>query len=303
LRSPEKSGLVEAALLLGVGAWALFFQLTLPGKRIAEADYAALGAVLEAQAQPGDVVLLHPWWTERARLFVPERVPVVGFQGSDGAELTAHPRIWLIDQPDQPRAGDAAFAQAFLPRRTAIGATQRFGNLQLTLYANGRHKPLLFSSVEALPRAQVFLEASDGARLPCTPAGTGGFACPGNSAVKAEWHEVRFEPRRCIRFYPPGGPRRVVAQFDNVPAAESYELLAGYTWDRGSFKGRTTVELGLEVNGARAGGMSLPAGLEGLQRSASGPVAEGSTVTVWAQTANPHDRELCFELFGWGKAP
>ena len=35
--------------------------------------------LLAAERQPGDVVLLAPWWTERARIFVPEGLPVVGY--------------------------------------------------------------------------------------------------------------------------------------------------------------------------------------------------------------------------------
>ena len=72
-------------------------------RAVAEIDYQAVAAVLESEGKPGDVVLLHPWWTERARIYVPERVPVVGYQGSESDPLELHPRIWVLSQPRMDR--------------------------------------------------------------------------------------------------------------------------------------------------------------------------------------------------------
>ena len=74
-------------MVLVVAIVCLGFQLWVPSTHVAEADYQAMANVLAAERQPGDVVLLAPWWTERARIHVPEGLPVVGFQGSDGEAL------------------------------------------------------------------------------------------------------------------------------------------------------------------------------------------------------------------------
>ena len=67
----------EGLALVVVALACIGFQLKLPSATPTEADYKAAAAIIEQEAQPGDVVLLAPWFIERARLFVPERVPVV----------------------------------------------------------------------------------------------------------------------------------------------------------------------------------------------------------------------------------
>ncbi len=295
---PLRVRLAEGAVLALVAVGCLWFQLSLPGKAVAEEDYRAAAQVLQAEAQPGDVVLLHPWWTERARLFMPEGLWVVGYQGSDGAALELNPRIWVLDQPGQPRAGNGAFEAAFLPGRTAVGAERRFGNLALRLYTNGRYRLRVFDARDALARAQVYLEQPGGARTPCAWTGAG-HRCP-SGEVLVEWREVAFEPRRCVRFWPPGGAQRLVAEWDQVPASASLTLLAGYTWDRGFFRDNVSdAALGLDVNG-QATPLPLPRGLEGLQRAEVKGTPDRSKVRVWVEAQNPHAREICFELYGFG---
>ncbi len=118
--------LVEGGILAAVAVGCLAFQLWLPSTHVAEADYAAVAQVLEREAQPGDAVLLAPWWTERARIFVPARVPVTGYQGSDGDDLERAPRVWVLSQPGLPRAGMDAFWAAF--RALGLRDWDRFGN-------------------------------------------------------------------------------------------------------------------------------------------------------------------------------
>ena len=92
--------LAEAALLVAVGALSLTFDFRLPARLPSKSDYRQLASVLEAEAQPGDVLLVYPWWAERARLFVPDSLPVVGCLGSEHNPLVDHPRIWVLAQPD-----------------------------------------------------------------------------------------------------------------------------------------------------------------------------------------------------------
>ncbi|MFN0063193.1 MAG: hypothetical protein ACKVPX_11855 [Myxococcaceae bacterium] len=117
---------------------ALLFQLTLSKRLPTDVDYQAVGDFLSREAHPGDVLLLHPWWTDRARLFVPAHLPVVGHLGSDSAALQTHPRIWLLSQPRLPRAGTGALKKVFLPARVPLGGPRSFGNLSLSLFKNGR---------------------------------------------------------------------------------------------------------------------------------------------------------------------
>ncbi len=293
----------EGLLLVLVALACLVFQLTLPSKAVADADYEAVARLLAAERQPGDVVLLHPWWTERARIFLPDGLPVVGFQGSDGAPLTSAPRIWVLDQPKQPRAGEGEFLTKFLPERTQVGAERTFGNLTLRLFSNGRFRPQVFSASEALARAQVYVESPDGSRRACAWTGRS-WRCPGGE-VGVAWHEEHFEPRRCIRLMPPGGEARTVVELDQVPASDVLELLAAYTWEQGYYRASATIsdaELGFEVNGVTQP-LPMPAPTIEQKRLEVRGTPDGSTVRVWSKARIATARDLCFELTGWGKAP
>lgn len=274
----------------------LIFQLRMPSRTVAEADYRAVAQVLEAEAQPGDVVLLSPWWTERARIYLPERIPVVGYQGSEQDPLELHPRIWVLSQP---RMGSAAPTV-----NPAAGPAREFGNLTLQLFQNAKHRPARWDARAALATAKVFLETAEGGRSDCRWDGRA-HRCPNGAEVAVEWHEVKFQPRQCIKLYPPGGASKLVAEFTAVPAAAAIALRAGLTWDRGYFHmpELTPVEVGVQINGDAAASLTIPVGVEGLLRAEGPPVPAGATVRVWSRSSNPSHRELCLELYGLEKAP
>lgn len=291
---------LEGAVLLGVGLFALAFQLWLPTTHVAEADYQAVAQVLATERQPGDVVLLAPWWTERARLYVPDGIPVVGYQGSDGAPLEAHPRIWVLAEPRLPNAGLGAFERAFLPSRTAVGDERRFGNLSLRLFQNGRHRPQVLGDVLA-GGAQVYLEGADGNRQPCTPAGRG-FRCPNGRVVATEWHEVHFAPYQCLKLEAPGGNTRAVVEF-TAPAADQSALEAGYIWEYGAYKdGVTPSTVWFEVDGS-AQTLELRTGDEVMHRLEGPALRDGARVRLALASANPNARVVCLVMSASRRTP
>lgn len=299
--SDSRWGRAEGLIVLFVALAALAFQLWLPSTHVAEADYQAVATVLAAEKQQGDVVLLAPWWTERARLYVPEGLPVVGYQGSDGDALERHPRIWVLSQPRQPNAGLGAFEKAFLPGRTALGEERRFGNLSLRLYTNGRHRPVTFDATEALARAQVYLEQPDGQRQPCGWTGAN-FRCPNGKVVGAEWHEVHFAPYRCVKLEAPGGPTRVVVEL-TASASDTSTLSAGHIWEYGAYRdGISPGNVTVEIDG-RAQALEIPVGSERMHRAEGPALAEGSRVRLSYQSQNPTARVACLVFTGHRRAP
>ncbi|MFZ5468782.1 MAG: hypothetical protein ACOZIN_05030 [Myxococcota bacterium] len=282
-------------LLLITALWALWFQLSLPGRQVSEEDYRRIADVLASEAVPGDVVLLHPWWTERARLFVRPEVPVVGYQHSEGDALEAHPRVWLLSQPSLPNADRASFDAQFLPQRTRVGDPRRLGNLELTLFQNGRYRPASFSATAALASARVYLEGPHG-RTECTFLGNA-HRCTGGVYVAAEWHEIKAAPKRCLWMKPPGGPQRLVVELSAPPGELSLE--AGLTWDRGYFKrpDLTAVHVGVDqaATGASLASFSIPRGLEGVQRAKG--KSDGGVLKIWTQSDRSELRDVCVELF------
>lgn len=295
--------LIEAAVVVAVALYCLVFQLRLPGQEPTEADFAAVKAVLQQEGAPGDVVLLYPWWTERARLHVPESMPVVGYQGSDLDPLSRHPRIWVLAQPQLPKASWSGFLEVFGPRRTAQGEAREFGTLRLQRFENGRFQQPLLVASEAVDRLAVYWEAPSGERRPCAFDGRG-HRCP-QGHVAAEWHETLFAPRRCLRFFPPGGPAKLVVELSGVPAGAAATMEVGYVWDRGWFTGPEYVvtNFALEAVGGEKKTLSIPPGLEPLQRVSLGAVTQGATLKMSVQADNTNLREFCADLVVWGKAP
>ncbi len=299
---PSKLALAEGLLLVAVAVACIVFQVWLPSTHVAEADYQAAASLISKEAKPGDVILLNPWWSERARLYMPDGVPVVGYLGSDGDALELNPRIWVLEQPNLPEVGLGHFYNSFRDRRTEVMSEVRFGNLTLRLYKNGRAHEVRFDARTALPNAKVYLEQADGIRGTCMWAGRS-HRCPNGADVLAEWRELKYQPRKCIRFFPPAQGAKMVAEFENVPAADSLVLLGGYIWEHAvHIGGVTRSDLTLEVNGETST-MPLPPGTDGVQRLERKSTPAGATVRVSVTAPNPADREICFELYAFGATP
>ncbi|MCA1605822.1 MAG: hypothetical protein LC775_10195 [Acidobacteria bacterium] len=264
--------LAEAALLVAVGALSLTFDLRLPARLPSESDYRQLASVLEAEAQPGDVLLVYPWWAERARLFVPDSLPVVGYLGSEQNPLVDHPRIWVLAQPHLPRANFEAFQRAFDPGRTPLGPPRWFGTLELRLYRNEKHRPLRYAATEKL-----------------------GF----------EWHEVQYAPYRCIRVGPPGGAAKAAIDLSNVPMTGHVELNAGVIGEQASWGGPsyTPITVTAESEGQLLTNIVIPPRREGMQSSLIKTSAgELRNLTITVQTERPEGRSVCLDLRVYGEA-
>jgi hypothetical protein len=280
-----------------VAVLALGFQAWLPRVLPDDTDDRAVAAVLQTEAQPGDVVLLHPWWTERARLFLPEELPLVGYLGDEGDALLEHPRIWVLAQRDLPRTPDSSFAAGFLPGRTLLGPERHFGPYTLGLYKNGRLRPVRFSAAEALKQATASVDTPGAAARPCLPDGAA-FRCPAGARVEAALHEVLYRPSRCVFVVPPGGPAAVVLTFDGVPAAAALRLEAAIIWEHAWKHGGNVTPLQASVSDADTGAVLASVSVEPGREGFVVAEAKGGAhrLRVRIQSDNAHERETCIQL-------
>ncbi len=291
---------LELFVLASVALACLGFQLWMPSTQVAEEDYRRMSAHLATLKQPGDVMLLAPWWTERARLFVDESVAVIGHLHSDELPLETAARIWVLSEPRLPGSRLSSFWNAFLPQRKALSTPVTFGNLELQLFQNDRFRPVAFESEVALSMATVFLEAADGSQQLCSKSTTG-HRCANGSEVLTEWHEVVFAPERCLRLYPPGGQTKAVVEFQNAQAISELVLRAAYTWDRGTFReGVTASTVAIEVNG-QTQHLVLEPGLEGFRTASLRDIQPGQTIRLTSAAANGANREICVQLKGYSR--
>lgn len=209
--------LLELGGLLLVALLCLLFHLRLPGRLPSEADYRAAAERLQAEGQPGDAVLLFPWWAERAR---------------------------------------------------------------------------------------VYLEQPDGTRRDC-PFDGKAHRCPGPAHlyVAPEWHEILYEPRRCLWMHAPGGKQRLVAELDGVPGGVGLRLEGGIIFEHAFPRDArfSTTHLGVDdaVSGARLVSLAIPPGLEGVQKAEVRlPDGAPHTVKIWVQADNADRRQVCLDVLG-----
>lgn len=291
---------VQLWLLLGAAAWGAAFQWKLSRSHVPDADYAAVAEVLSREARPGDVVLLYPWWTERARLFVPAAVPVVGHIHSDGEPLEDHPRIWLLSAPDLPRSDLSAFERAHMQRREKLGADRRFGQLVLSAWTNGLFRLARFTAAAALADASAFLELPDGRRTACSWNGRS-HECPGGVGAAAGWHEVDQVPRRCLALRPPARGAKLVLEWPSVPAStgDTVALEGGITWEHAAKVGpeHGDVTLTASSEGRALATLVAREGVEAFQRTSGAAPASTAPLSLAIGAAGPRDRESCIGLF------
>lgn len=289
----------ELVVLLLAAAWAILFHARLPGRLPDEQSYTAAASAIDAEFQPGDVVLLQPWWTERARLFMAPRIPVLGYLGSDTEPLESAPRIWLLQQPHLPKSGSGSFLEQFSVDRARVGDVKKFGNLEVSLWKNGRYRPARFDAAEMVSQARVYLELPNGQRSDC-PWNGRAHQCPqaGHLRVAREWHEVNQIPRHCLYMHPPGGEGRIVAEFQNVPPGERIQLEGGIVWEHAPKMGEfTDVAVNAQANGQNVLSVTFKAGVETFYRQEAPSPASPFTLKLSAQSQNPNARELCVDFF------
>ncbi len=299
---------LELVALVVAGLLALVFHWRLPHTLPDEEDYRQVGKHLSAHARPGDAVVLQPWWTDRARLYLPPTLPLWSDVHNATRDYVEAERLWVLSQPLLPRSDAAGFARDFLPGRTPEGPPVRFGTLELTAYRNGRHRHEAFRATRAVASAQVYLEdLRSGERTSCPWDGKA-HRCPGPSHlyVAPEWREVDFAPLRCLWMHAPGGPVRLVAEFPDVPSSALLRLEAGIVGEHAVQKGPRVTPAHLGVDDAATGEallqLTLAPGTEGLERvdRPARPREGPRTLKVWTQSDLAELRWDCLDVAALG---
>src|SRR5262249_60411455 len=109
-------------------------------------------------------------------------------------------------------------------------------------HGSGRARASRFSAVDELGQAEVSIESPEAASVPCSRSGDA-FLCRTGRAEPA-WHEVLYQPVRCLFILPPGGAARIAVRFPEVPAG-TLLLEAGITWEHAWKRERSDAQLTL----------------------------------------------------------
>ena len=243
-----------------VGAAALAFDLTLPGRLPSDADYAEAAAALRVQAGAGDAVQVWPPWAERARLFV-NSLPVRAEEDLRAADFPGVQRLWLLGLPAAPRARLARARDALRARGALAGEELRIGALSLQPW-DLRSAPVL--SWLTNPR---------------------------------EEHEVDYVARQCVqvRLGRSPDPGRLEARGEGG----ILHVRAGIVGERAYQVYRGPVRIEVRIDGERAGGLDVPPTAPPAPgwRRLDLPVAPGEHGFLFLVSASDTDRPFC--LSAW----
>lgn len=215
-------GFAVGAALAGV--LSLAAQIRLPSRLPAPRDWAALRALVEREARPGDAAVLSPAWAERAREVLPASVPVLAARRYAGEDLFGVRRAWLVSLPRAP-GFSWQVEQDLLERSAPAGRAARLGALDVTrLEMAYPVLPLAF-----LPDRLVRVEGPD-------------------ADAAREVREIAGAPRPCL-----------VARAGGAPVAFTFaplrigRLVRGHVGAVGAAALPGTVRISMEVEGEEAG--------------------------------------------------
>jgi len=255
--TPEVLAALFAATVTGLGGYGLLFAATLSSRLPSPIDWEAAAALVGRDARPGDIVALAPPWAERAREFLPERlptrpdVPLVTNSFLDYAteELPGVRRVWLVSLPRAPGySGD--IARELASRSTAIDGPQQLGALQVTRYDLQTPMRPLYFFPDRLSSARVQVGEET-----CAADAAGGLRCAGTPSLRVarEVREVDFLPRACISVVASSDPARPSAiDFPDVPMGRALRGHTGAAGD-GGLGAPVAVRLRVRVDGEEVG--------------------------------------------------
>jgi hypothetical protein len=218
------------------GLFGLWFQATLPSRLPTATDWRAAASLLAREARPGDAVVLSPWWAERARQELPDRLParpdtalpVLSLPSyAEGVEdLAGIRRVWLLALPGAPGA-DARIAGELAARSASVEPTVTLGRIALTRHDLRSPVLPLLSFVDRLPSATV-----EGA-----PA-----------RFAREVREVDGLPRACIvAAFAGSSPAPATLRFRDVPLGRALRGHLGLVGDVAA--GASAVSVRVRVDG------------------------------------------------------
>lgn len=294
---PAALGWLALLGLVATGAYGTWFWATVdPGPGPAQIQAAA--AHLRARHQPGDLVLLAPFYATRAREHLGDLNPVAP-RDPLAEDLDVHPRVWVFGLFER--------AEALRPRFEAGGLTLASSEtpapgVTVDLWTNPRTAEVRYDFLAHLEQAKVWHEKG-AERTPCDKwqpkNGQGGplgrWACPYDTDwfyVAPEWHRMGDHLRLCLWAHPPNQGRLVI-QFPNVPLTGRLYGRAGHTLNS-STRARAPVDLDVAVGAAPAQRFVIELGDTWRPFALSTATATTSTVTFGVSSSDAGVNHFCF---------
>jgi hypothetical protein len=290
--APRQAALLFAAAVATLGGWSVVFQATLPDRLPRPLDWAAVSALLERDARPGDAVAPSPAWAERARLAAPAAIPVLAFPGFASEDLVGVRRVWLLSLHGAPG----------FQWRPEIDLLDRAAGADPPL-ALGQIEAARYDLAPALPLAFLPDRISTAAVLVgderCAAEGATAFRCPGEPGVRVsrEVRDVAGLPRPCLVATAnpvPGAPLSVV--FSDVPIGRALRVHAAPAAPPPP--GAAPIRLAVQLDGEEVGAAEVaPGGARWapLSIDTTRHAGRARAVTFVVTAAGPSAAPVCFD--------
>ncbi len=296
--APRAPGLVLAALVIGLGAYGASFWVLRDVGPPPEA-FPPAAQIIRDGYQPGDAILLVPFYATRAREHLGDLQPVAP-RDPLREDLRAHGRVWLFGLFGEAERLTPELEQAGLVREQAWDPSP---GIRVERWRVDTTWGVAYDFVANLQKARVVHEHSDGLREPCAAwtdlngqGGPGGrWTCPHDGEwfyVAPEWHRMGDHPRWCFWAHPPSDGRLLI-QFPGVPLSGHLVGHAGHTLNS-SKHAHERVDLDVIVGDDRP--QRYPIGLAELWRPfmLATSTTGTATVTFAVSTPNAGANHFCF---------
>ncbi|MFO0726557.1 MAG: hypothetical protein U1E65_22415 [Myxococcota bacterium] len=298
--SPKPLGLFFALAATLSGAFGTVFWLRHDGGPPAEV-FPEAAAVIRKGYQPGDLILMTPFYATRAREQLGDLNPVAP-RNPVAEDFRAYRRVWVFGLFGEGRKLRPGFLGAGLSLEEEA---EPVPGITVDRYRVSLPWEVRYDFAQHLKEASVTHEYPDGKREPCATwtdkNGQGGpfgrWACPHDAEwfyVAPEWHYMGDHQRLCVWAHPPSQGRLVV-RFPNVPMTGHLYGHAGHTLNS-SIYARERIDFDVRVG--EAVDQRFEVRLEETWRTIALRTPETGTATVSFAVSTPDAgaNHFCFAL-------
>jgi hypothetical protein len=285
------AGVVAATALISIVFW-----LRLPGRMPTDDDYRRANDLIASHLQPGDIIVLAPFWAQRGRQFLTAAPTYAGYDLDDKYPGTH--RQWLVALPDVPRFSLAETRDQLLSRGHSAGAGERVGELYVEPFAIEGPKSV-YSFLEHVPDAQVTI--GGGRNEVCRDLPHGLHQCPHGdwNRVQAGWHEMDERPVHCVWAHPIGqDPVQITYRDVPIPRGSHFAGWGAFVGQAAATPNGAPVTMTIDVEGQPATSVTFTNqfGKQPFEQTLPRD-AEKATVTLSVTTPNAGMRHFCFDAW------
>ena len=261
--------------------------------------FAPAAKVIRDGFEPGDLIILTPFYATRAREHLGDLQPVAP-RDPLSEDLEAHRRFWVFGLFS---SGADLRTQFQTAGHRLVKSSEPAPGITVDLYEVGSFEKVTYDFTRNLRDARIFHEYPDGRKEACEKwsennkqgGAYGRWTCPHDGDwffVAPQWHRMGDHLRLCLWAHPPNQGRLLVV-YPDVPLGGVIHGRAGHTLN-GSLHARERVDLDVHVG--ELGHQRFVFGLQEHWKPFSllTPATTTATVTFGVSTPDAGANHFCF---------